>query len=59
MSPQRPRLVKKLLDVNPETRWSTEQSLAHRWFIEDKAAVNAAKAVMFRKIEEKENFDEE
>ena len=52
-------LVKKLLDVNPETRWSTEQVLAHRWFIEDEAAVNAAKAVMFRNFENKENFEEE
>jgi len=52
-------LVKKLLDVNPETRWSTEQVLAHSWFIEDEAAVNAAKAVMFRNLENKENFDEE
>ena len=52
-------LVKKLLDVNPETRWSTEQVMAHRWFIEDEAAVNAAKAVMFPNFENKENFDEE
>ena len=52
-------LVKKLLDVNPETRWSTEQALAHRWFIEDEAAVNAAKAVMFSNFEDIENFDEE
>ena len=52
-------LVKKLLDVNPETRWSTEQVLAHSWFIEDEAAVNAAKAVMFRNFENKENFEEE
>ena len=52
-------LVKKLLDVNPETRWSTEQVLAHRWFVEDEAAVNAAKAVMYRDFEDKENFDEE
>ena len=28
-------LVRKLLDVNPETRWSTGQVLAHGWFIED------------------------
>ena len=51
-------LVRKLLDVNPEPRWSTGQVLAHRCFIEDKAAVNAAKAVMFHNFEENENSDE-
>ena len=52
-------LVKKLLDVNPETRWSTEQVLGHEWFIEDEAAVNAARAVMFSNNDEKKNIDEE
>ena len=51
-------LVRKLLDVNPEPRWSTGQVLAHRWFIEDEAVVNAAKAVMFHNFEENENSDE-
>ena len=51
-------LVKKLLDVNPETRWGTEQVLGHEWFIEDEAAVNAARAVMFSNNDEK-NIDEE
>ena len=37
----------------------TGQVLAHRWFIEDEAAVNAAKAVIFHNFEENENSDEE
>ena len=52
-------LVKKLLDVNPETRWGTEQVLGHEWFIEDEAAVSVAKAVMFGSNDKRQNFDEE
>ena len=52
-------MVKKLLEVNPEIRWSTEQLLGHKWFIEDEAAVSAAKTVMFGSNDERENFDEE
>ena len=52
-------LTKKLLDVDPETRWSTEQVMEHKWFIEDEAAVNAARAVMFKKgNNDKENYGE-
>ena len=51
-------LVTKLLDVDPETRWSADQVIEHKWFIEDEAAVNVAKALMFKnKEEEMENFD--
>ena len=52
-------LVKKLLDVNPETRWGTEQVLGHEWFIEEEAAVSVAKAVMFGSNDKRQNFDEE
>ena len=51
-------LVTKLLDVDPETRWSTEQVMEHKWFIEDEAAVNVAMAVMFmNKDGDMKNFD--
>ena len=51
-------LIKKLLEVDPDTRWSTEQVMEHKWFIQDEAAVNVAKAVMFKHEEEdKESFD--
>ena len=50
-------LVRKLLDVDPETRWSTEQVMGHKWIIEDEAAVNVAKAVMFMNLEEEDNFN--
>ena len=46
-------LVTKLLDVDPETRWSTEQVMEHKWFIED-----VAMAVMFmNKDGDMKNFD--
>ena len=50
-------LVRKLLDLDPETRWSTEQVMEHKWIIEYEAAVNVAKAVMFMNRAEEENFN--
>ena len=40
-------LVSKLLTVDPEERFSTDQILDHPWFVNDADAVNAAYKIMF------------
>ena len=52
-------LIKRLLEVDPEARWSTDQVLGHPWFVEDEGAVSLARSIMFGDDEDKENFKEE
>ena len=52
-------LIKRLLEVDPEARWSTDQVLGHPWFVEDEGAVSLARSIMFGDDGDKENFKEE
>ena len=56
VSTEAKHLVKNLLRVDPDQRFSTQQVLDHSWFTNDEAAVNMARKIMFGNNSEEDYY---